>query len=184
MNKRVSQIMVVVIIALGLVFSLNPIVNAKLIIAPLIGYYSPSFGEINSDLRQFNDYYGTDLKLQGGIPYGISAEYEITPNFSFRGEVFNFNAKTSASGIDQWTYVYYDYYYSYDLYMYYTDNTNLEGKAQITPIFLNAVYKISPGQSFSPYVGAGAGTLLSNFKFNWNGELTIDYWFYDWWYNE
>lgn len=184
MNKRTRDVVMAVIMAVGLSFSLGSVLDAKLRVGPLMGYYAPNFGEINSDFRQFNDAYGSDLELGSGLCYGVAAEYELSPNFCFRAEVLNFNSETSASGMQEWYEVYYYYYeYWYDLYIFYTDNARLKGKVQVTPIFLNAIYKFSPEQSFTPYLGVGAGTLLSNCRFNWSGTVAAEYWLYDWWYD-
>lgn len=125
--------------------------RAELSLDVVGGYYSPSFGNINDELAEFNGLYGTDFEFEAGTMYGLALGYDVNPHFWLRLEYNSFESKTSD---DSWAY--------YDSLAEYWDE---EFKLTVTPVILSGIYQFSPF-----YVGAGIGSFATKFKYTYTVE--------------
>jgi len=153
-----------------------------------LSYFSPSYGKINEDLESTNEDLGTNLKLGSGLGLGLGLNYDVTPNWTVRGEYFRFGSKTSDSYSDSgesYDYGCYDYWYDdyYDYYEYWEESGDLEIESKLSALILSGIYRFSPDESFSPYVGAGIGRFST--ELNWKSKgysyysYSYDYYSYD-----
>ncbi|MEA1965490.1 MAG: outer membrane beta-barrel protein [Candidatus Aerophobetes bacterium] len=155
MRRRVGVIGIVALVSV-LIFGVVP-AQAELSVGGMAGYYNPEFGEVNDRLEEFNKRTGTDLKFKGGLAYGLTLSYDISPNLRIRGEYNTFTSKTS----DSYTDSYYDCLG--DLW---EDEYNYEEKLAITPIVLSGIYRFSPDSRLCPYVGAGIGSFPTKYSYD------------------
>lgn len=120
-----------------------------------LGYFSPSYGKINQDLAETNEYLGTDFKFKGGLASGVNLGYNFTSNWTITGEFFSFSSKTSDS---------YEYMrdYGWNNVMFTEIKADLE--ARLRALIFSGIYKFFPGKPFSPYVGIGIGKFSTEFK--------------------
>jgi opacity protein-like surface antigen len=88
------------------------------------------------------------------MAYGAGVEYEITPNFRLRGEWAGFNTDTSDS-------VSYFGWGSYEG----------EFKLAVNAYTLSGIYRMSPEESLSPYIGAGIGQFKAKLEQGESGSL-------------
>lgn len=131
-----------------------------------LGYFSPTYGEVNEDLEGLNDRLGTSWELENGLAYGLNLAYDLKPNWRIRGEYFTFSSKTSDSfsgvigGLDV--------------------NIDYEIKASLGALILSGIYRFSPDKTFSPYAGVGIGSFSTELKTE-AGEGSYGYWHYEDW---
>jgi len=149
MRKKIIGFMVAG--ALVLVFGLaSTPARAELSLGVVGGYYSPNFGEINDDLEELNDYYGTDLEFKAGIMYGLALGYDLPGRFALRLEYNSFESKTSDTLYDSW----------WDAWGFlWEEYTDLDLKLTVTPVILSLIYELSPA-----YIGAGVGSFSTKLK--------------------
>lgn len=122
--------------------------QAALSFGGLVGWYNPNFSELNDYLdSSAPPEWGVDLEFEGRVMYGAAVEYEITPNFKFRGEWNSFNADTSDSG-------------GGGMFGY-----SAEYKLNVNAYAFSGIYTVSPAKPISPYIGAGVGQFMT--KFQW-----------------
>ena len=121
-------------------------------IGGVAGYYSPNFGEINDfdERYESQDIYGVDLTFKAGTIFGITAAYDISPNLRLRGEINSFTAKTSGTG-----------YWSFGPY---EKEEDIDFELTMTSLVFSGIYKFSPEETLSPYVGAGVGQFSTKVK--------------------
>lgn len=123
-------------------------------IGGVAGYYSPNFGEVNDFDERYEswDIYGVDLTFKAGTIFGITAAYDISSNFRVRGEINSFTAKASDvgywSGVWRWSEEVYD----------------IDFELTMTSLVFSGIYRFSPEESLSPYVGAGVGQFSTKVK--------------------
>lgn len=155
MRKKAVEFVVAGVLVLGL-FSGSA--GAALNFAGLVGWYSPNFGEINDYFDDVNDFWDTDLGFEGGMAYGAGVEYEITPNFKLRGEWAGFTIDTSDS-------------VSHPRPFY-------RGEFELTmnAYTLSGIYRMSPEELLSPYIGAGLGQFKTNLEWEESGVLPSYIW--------
>lgn len=122
------------------------------------GWYSPSYGEVNDDLDEINDYWETDLGLDSGPILGLTASYQFTPNFQLRLEIAKFQSETSDTGTLSGGYWYYWWYYSWE------ENLDFDGELTVTPVILSGIYRFPSAGSLQPYIGAGIGQFTTEGK--------------------
>ena len=108
--------------------------TAQFSIGPLLGYYTPSDGEVKA--------FGRELEIRSGLAYGLAAEYNLTPSLKIRGEYFSFESDSSES------------FLVFDL----------GTKTRMSPLLVSAIYKIRPGGTLCPYLGAGIGMFSSELE--------------------
>ena len=143
-----------------------------------LGYFSPAYGKINDDLEEINKEVGTHLELGGGLTLGLELSYDIGSNWRVRGEIFGFNSETS------------DSFYSYKEYDFDEDGVvdeieivdgTVDVEASLGALVLSGIYRVSPGRSFSPYVGLGVGLFSTELKVKPEGEVSWwDRWTEEW----
>ena len=132
-----------------------------------LGYFSPAYGKINDSLEETNKEMGTHLELGGGLTLGLELSYDIGSNWRVRGEIFGFNSETSES--------FYNKECDFDgdgvVDMIIEDGT-ADVEASLGGLVLSGIYRISPGRSFSPYVGLGVGLFSTEVKVKPEGEVS------------
>ena len=122
--------------------------QAALNFGGLVGWYNPNFSELNDYLdSSAPPEWGIDLEFGGKMLHSIAVEYEITPNFKFRGEWNNFNAGTSDRG-------------GRGMFGY-----RAEYKLNVNAYTFSGIYTASPPRPVFPYIGAGLGQFMT--KFQW-----------------
>lgn len=121
-------------------------------IGGIAGYYSPNFGEINDFDERYEtwDIYGVDLTFKAGTIFGITAAYDISPNSSLRGEMNGFAAEANDIG-----------YWSSGPY---GEVSDIDFQLTMTSLVFSGVYRFSPEEPLSPYVGAGVGQFSTKVK--------------------
>lgn len=178
MRKKIVGFMIAGVLVLALGFISTP-ARAELKIYLGGYYYIPGFGEINDDLGDVNDYYGTELEFKaGGILYGGGVEWDVTPRFRLRAEYDFFRSETSGTG----DHLDINYWYSttwYDYYLWFEETLDTKITLTTTPIIFSGVY------SFPPFF-VGGGMCYIPTKYEVSGTLTEDiyYDYYDWWWGE
>ena len=145
MRKKIVGFMVAGVLVLGLGFISTP-ASAELSLGLVGGYYSPNFGEINDDLDEVNDFFGTDLELKAGMMYGLALGYDFPPHFGLRLEYNSFESKTSDTVLP---------------------GVDLDFELTVTPVILSLLYGFSPF-----YVGAGVGSFSTKLKWGYLFDST------------
>lgn len=172
--KKVSVlVLVLLIIGLGGTPALTEI---GLSFGGVLGWYAPGYGEVNDDLDDINDSWGTNLGFNSGPILGFTAAYDITPNFRLRGEMTRFGQETSDSATLTYSYWYYWWYI--------TEEQTLDFATElgVTSLNLSGIYLFPTTSSIRPYLGAGLGTFITTLKAKglveyreyWDGYL-VDY---------
>lgn len=121
-------------------------------IGGVAGYYSPNFGEINDFDERYEswDIYGVDLTLKAGTIFGITAAHDISPNLRLRGEINSFTAE--ANDIGYWSSGPYE------------EVSDIDFQLTMTSLVFSGIYRFSPEEPLSPYVGAGVGQFSTKVK--------------------
>jgi len=145
MRKKIIGFVVAGVLVLGLGFVSTP-ASAELSLGLVGGYYSPNFGEINDDLDEVNDFFGTDLELKAGMMYGLALGYDFPPHFGLRLEYNSFESKTSDTVLP---------------------GVDLDFKLTVTPVILSLLYGFSPF-----YVGAGVGSFSTELRWGYLVDST------------
>jgi len=127
--------------------------QAALNFGGLVGWYSPSLGEVKDYLDVVNAFWDTDLKLEAGVMRGVAVEYELTPNFKLRGEWNGFSAETSDHDGYGWA------------------GYKAEYKLNVNAYTLSGICTMSPEQSLPHYIGAGLGQFRT--KIQWDETISI-----------
>ncbi|GAH64100.1 unnamed protein product, partial [marine sediment metagenome] len=144
MRKKIIGFMVAGILFLVLGFVSTP-ASAELSLGVVGGYYSPNFGQVNDDLDEMNDLFGTDLEFKAGMMYGLALGYDLPARFGLRLEYNSFESKTS----DTWS-------ETSGLWEFRED---MDLKLTVTPVILSLLYEFSPF-----YIGAGVGSFSTKLK--------------------
>lgn len=124
----------------------------------LVGWYNPTYGEVNDDLESVNERLGTNWELKDGLAWGLNLNYDFSPNWRIRGEYFSFRSKTSDS---------------YSGLVPYTDvdvDIDYEVQANLGALILSGIYRFSPDKAFCPYAGLGIGLFSTELKTKARGE--------------
>ena len=150
MRKKIIGFMVAGILFLVLGFVSTP-ASAELSLGVVGGYYSPNFGQVNDDLDEMNDLFGTDLELKAGMMYGLALGYDLPARFGLRLEYNSFESKTSDTWSETW-----------GLWEFRED---LDLELTVTPVILSLLYGFSPF-----YIGAGVGSFSTKVKSTWTFE--------------
>ena len=140
--------------------------RAALNFGGLVGWYNPTYGEVNEDLEGLNQRFGTSWELGSGLAYGLNLNYALSPNWRIRGEYFAFSSKTSDS--------YSGVIHGHDV------DIDYEIKASLGALILSGIYRFSPDKAFSPYAGVGIGSFSTELKTEATGEGSY-YWHYQDW---
>lgn len=177
MRKKIVGFMIAGVLVLVLGFISTP---ARAEIRLYLGgyYYAPGFGEINDNLRDVNDYYGTDLEFKAGGMYGLGVEWDATPRIRLRAEYNSFRSQTSGTGDHLDIYYWYSTYWR-DYYLWYDETLDTEMTLTTTPIIVSGIYRFPPffvggGMCFIPTTAEVSGT--------WTEDIYYDY--YDYWYGQ
>ncbi|MBA7684760.1 hypothetical protein ES703_93169 [subsurface metagenome] len=124
--------------------------QAALNFGGLVGWYNPTYGEVNEDLEGLNQRFGTSWELGSGLAWGLNINYALSPNWRIRGEYFAFSSKTSDS--------YSGVTHGHDV------DIDYEIKASLGALILSGIYRFSPDKAFSPYAGVGIGLFSTELK--------------------
>jgi len=110
-----------------------------------LGYFNPSYGKINQDLAETNEYLGTDFKFKGGLAFEFNLSYNFTSNWQIKEEFLCFSSKTSDS---------YHYIENWGQTEFHQENkTDLE--VRLRALIFSGIYRFFPDKKLSPYVGIG-----------------------------
>lgn len=154
--KKVICLIVVFLLALSLsasAFQNEPKVFGGLNFGGLVGLYSPNFGELKDYLDIANDFWEADLSFGEKTMYGLTVEYEITPNFKVRGEWNGFNTQISVKDGHGWT----GYKAQYEL--------------SINSYTVSGIHMVTSEKPVSWYIGVGLGQFRTNFQ--WDEVISI-----------
>jgi len=154
--KKIICLIVIFLVALGLsAFALQnePKGFQRLNFEGLVGRYNPNFGELKDYLIVANDFWEANLSFGEKIMYGLTAEYEITPNFKVRGEWNGFNTQISVKDGHGWT----GYKAEYEL--------------NLNSYTVSGIHMVTSEKLVSWYIGAGLGQFRTNFQ--WDEVISI-----------
>jgi len=111
-------------------------------------YFSPSYGEVNTDLRMVNSEVGTNLEYKAGRAIGLTVGHDISRDWEVKGEFFVL-PEHAAGG------------YGISLPMP-IEELAIFHLISLYAVIISGVYKVPSEEIFYPYIGGGIG-LFSTF---------------------
>lgn len=144
--------------------------QAALNFGGLVGWYNPTYDEVNEDLESVNERLGTNWELESGLAWGLNFNYDFNPNWRMRGEYFSFSSKTSDS-------------YSglvWGAIGEITVDIDYEVETNLGALVLSGIYRFSPDKAFCPYAGLGIGLFSTELKTKARGEGSYYSYYQDW----
>lgn len=172
--KKLVCFGILILLLLGLGAAQANVNETGLSFGVIGGWYLPGYGEINDDLEDINDYWGTNLRFRSGPILGFTASYDFTPNFRLRGELARFSRGTRDEATLSGSYWYYWWYY------YWEETMDFTAELTVISLTLSGLYMFPSTSSIRPYLGAGIGQFITTLKTK--GSVEHDKWVDGWHY--
>jgi len=129
-----------------------PITTAWASLSAGIGFYyfSPSYGEVNADLRMVNSEVGTSLEYRAGQAIGLTVGYDISRDWEVKGEFFVL-PEHNAGGFSFSVPAPAEEFAIFPL-------------INLYAVIISGVYKVPSKEIFYPYIGGGIGLFSTSVK--------------------